>query len=349
MRVRKVFRGALAILLASAWWGAASGQVTTGALIECLATFNPAAPSQWANLGSSGGAFDHDVTGDPPALDSDPDLTAYYDMNGASWGNGPGTTPTAAAESMTVDIWMRQTSYPTAGENHLYMLRGGVPEQRNGIFLRHNNEDGDADHKWVSMELRVLDDEIGNRCFIGPNVNSDRNIYDLDLPVPLNEWFHLAVVVDDATSCIIYSNGVAATPAISITQDFDLAKTFDQNSVGLQNHLEQLSRSLRGHINTFRVYDRALSPAEIAANHAAGPAKAVPLAPVADATGISVIPELGSVTFTTQVDRTYFLQSTTNPPNWSDTGARIDGTGGTVQLYDPDGFSTQKTYRVVEF
>ena len=50
--------------------------------------------------------------------------------------------------------------------------------------------------------------------------------------------------------------------------------------MGLQNYLESPGRAFEGHYNTFRVYDRVLSGAEVEQNFNAGP---------------SVIPEPGTI------------------------------------------------------
>ena len=346
---RSILSVPLALVLC-AWCRAASGQITTGAVVELLATDNPSGPDAWANLGSAGSQFDADTGNpppppiDPPALGSDPDLTAYYDLNDASWGNGPNTTPSFSMESFTVEAWVRRNETPVGIENHLFGLRVGLENQRTTLVLQKNDGVGSADRIWVQWEL--FDAGTGKRLFFGPGRTPPH--HDVQLPLPLDEWFHLVLVYDDAaSSASIYSNGMNVVSTGSLGQNFS-AGPWVNNSLGLANHLESMSRSFHGHINTFRVYDVALSAGQVAAHFAEGPVKGVPTVPAVPITH-AALTDIPAITFTSQVGRTYFLQSTTNAPDWEESGSRIDGTGGILRLHDPAGFSTQKTYRVVEF
>ena len=54
--------------------------------------------------------------------------------------------------------------------------------------------------------------------------------------------------------------------------------------------------------------------------------------------------------FTSVLGAVYQLQSTMSivpPTNWVETGATITGNGDALLLFDPTGFATQKTYRVL--
>lgn len=54
--------------------------------------------------------------------------------------------------------------------------------------------------------------------------------------------------------------------------------------------------------------------------------------------------------FLTNTGLLYRLQSATNPTtlNYTSTGATIEGDGGTLQMFDPTGFDSNKAYRVIE-
>ena len=171
----------------------------------------------------------------------------------------------------------------------------------------------------------------------------------MHLPVPLDEWFHLGLVYDnEAHTASVYSNGVNVVSLSGLSQNFG-SDPFSNNTLGLQNPPESLSRSFRGDINSFRVYDIALSEEQIAANFAMGPAKGVLVVHTALITDVSVGTDIRAISFNTTEGEHYFLQSAINPPDWMDTGASVIGTGGVQQMYDPAGFSTEKTYRVLEF
>ncbi len=347
MKVRKTIH-ACAALAMFVWCGSAAAQITPGAVIECLATDNPSHPDSWTNLGTGGSVWLPDTSG-TPELGQDEDLIAYYDSNNASWGEGGGTCPEITAKSFSVDIWIRPTSFPTGGENHLFMMRttsGG--EQRAGFWLRHHDDTGlpeAVNKKWVTFELN---DSAGHRSFFGANSNSGLNVERIDLPAPLNEWFHVAMAYDDeAKACAVYSNGVKLVTVTGLPQNMTASKPYRNNTLGMLNPPEAISRSFRGHINSIRVYNMVLSDLQVAANFAEGPAKGVLVVPAVPIIQVNVT-DIGAVRFSSQEDKTYFLQWTTNAPDWVETGSSIEGTGGDLNLYDPDGFSMQKTYRVIE-
>jgi hypothetical protein len=50
--------------------------------------------------------------------------------------------------------------------------------------------------------------------------------------------------------------------------------------------------------------------------------------------------------FLSEAGIAYELECTTNQVDWEATGAIVEGTGGTLTLYDPSGYSTSKQYRV---
>jgi len=102
---------------------------------------------------------------------------------------------------------------------------------------------------------------------------------------------------------------------------------------------------LQAVIEEVRIYDEYLSAEQVEDLFLAGPTHILePInmvdADVGDQVGREFLSEAGT---------TYALECTTDlvfSNNWSATGAIVEGTGGTLTLYDPAGYSTSKLYRV---
>ena len=65
----------------------------------------------------------------------------------------------------------------------------------------------------------------------------------------------------------------------------------------------------------------------------------------------NTVEDVFALEFASEEGLTYELESTEDPQvgDWTSTGARIDGNGGPIQMFDPTGFSTSKAYRVVSY
>ena len=115
----------------------------------------------------------------------------------------------------------------------------------------------------------------------------------------------------------------------------------------------QLNNGFTGFLYFMEIYDHELSQPEIAARWNGGSPTRATTDPVRSATSNSDLVSLAITTdsaieFLSEVGETYQLQSTvsTNPPTWTAVGDNVVGTGGTIQMLDPDGFGASKTYRV---
>jgi len=257
-------------LALATWSGTAFGSIVGGSVVNLQAGAVATDPGNdvWSNSGTIGGSFEPDASTGTPQLGSLGGVPYYDHTTGESWGDAAGSSISIPLSSFTVESWIRTSGSP-GSENQLWMLRSGAPQQRTGVFLRHNNEDGDGNLKWVTWENRVIDDSAGNRTFIGPNSGSGLNVHDLDLAVPQDEWFHLAVAFDNANdTASVWANGVqvANVTAGLGSVDFQTSSPFVENTVGIQNYLEGGGRAFQGYYNTFRIYDSALSGAEIVQN-----------------------------------------------------------------------------------
>ena len=77
---------------------------------------------------------------------------------------------------------------------------------------------------------------------------------------------------------------------------------------------------------------------------------APPVSENVEATDVEVADTMAAE-FQSDVDVLFWLQSTPDlidTNTWQDTGAQTTGDGNTMKLFDPDGFSTSKLYRVVK-
>ena len=285
MKVRKL-KSIIAVVTVTslAWSGAALASIVGGSLINLQADNNAGHPGLWSNNGSAGGSFQPDANG-APGLGQDPNGTAYYDhTGGGSWGDTPGTTVSVHLESFTVESWLRPTAFP-GGENQIYALRAGGTRTSSGF------RSFDGERKWIQFELN---DAAGNRGFIRPTTGSALDISPpMSFSPTLNEWHHLTLTYQNATSseagdgvATVYANGVQLVQATGLPQYFSPSGAdFNENTVGLQNYLESPGRAFEGHYNTFRVYDRVLSGAEVEQNFNEDAVKF----------GLSVIPEPGTI------------------------------------------------------
>jgi hypothetical protein len=254
------------------WSGAAWGTVVGGSLVNLQAGNNAGDPGVWSNNGSLGGAFNPRISTGAPVRGNDVDLTAYYDhTGGASWGDSAGSTVNIHLESFTVESWIRPTAFP-GGENQIYALRAGNTRTSAGFRAVDGGE-----RKWIQFELN---DTAGNRGFMRPTTGSALDISPpMSLSPTQNEWLHLAMTYQNATTssagdgvATVYSNGVQIVQASDLVQYFSpTGDDFNLNTVGIQAHNESPGRAFEGHYNTFRVYDSALSQAQILQNFTTGP------------------------------------------------------------------------------
>lgn len=79
-------------------------------------------------------------------------------------------------------------------------------------------------------------------------------------------------------------------------------------------------------------------------------AGAFPASPFGISFNTIVVADTAAMEFASTLGVDYNLEFTTDiipPTNWVVTGATVTGNGGTMQLFDPTGFSTQKMYRIL--
>ena len=90
--------------------------------------------------------------------------------------------------------------------------------------------------------------------------------------VNLNEWVHYAIVYDassEANDPVIYINGVAQTSLVKIAPSGTICSDADI-ALRMGNHAQDTSRSFDGKLDDVRIYDQALTAAEISELFTAG-------------------------------------------------------------------------------
>ena len=98
------------------------------------------------------------------------------------------------------------------------------------------------------------------------------------------------------------------------------------------------------------VHDTVLTEAEVVARWNNGDPERATVSPDRPSFGIDAIgqTDVSLITFQSVIGKTYELQYTidTNAPAWTSVGLSMEGTGGTMNMADPDGFSAERSYRV---
>lgn len=174
------------------------------------------------------------------------------------------------------------------------------------------------------------------------NTNSE-NLYAGNIPGP-GVMVHLTVVIDATTDTgRVYLNGVMIHSAtISLTPgEVVLQDGQEHNWLGRSRFSSDAF--LDGSIDEFRIYDHALSSAEILANYQLGPGQ----------TSYQLIPPSvseGVVTFSipTVTGLAFEIQYSDVIPvtNWESIPV-VPGNGTTLQINDPDPASPHRFYRMV--
>jgi len=101
------------------------------------------------------------------------------------------------------------------------------------------------------------------------------------------------------------------------------------------------------------IYDHELSVSEVSTRFNGGsPTRAtqdpVRNTPFSEEVSSLTVTSDSTIEFQSEAGETYQLQSniSTNTPEWIAVGDNVIGTGGIMQLLDPEGFSPSKMYRV---
>jgi uncharacterized repeat protein (TIGR03803 family) len=214
---------------------------------------------------------------------------------------------------MTLELWAYRTS--SADSMHIIGKRNACADLNYQMAVNMGTGEG-----------LCFGDGIGNEVASG-----------LDLPI--NTWTHLAGTFDGATFSL-YVNGV-----LMATQAGTLGP---MNSAPLEFGDSGTCPMFDGLIDEVSIYNRALSPNEIAAIYNAGRfGKCKPV--TSELTSISVSNTTAILNLLTTSNYYYDVQSTTDLVYgaWSTIASNIPGLGGTTNYIDLNGATVpQKFYRV---
>lgn len=244
-------------------------------------------------------------------------------------------TLNTALTSFTIEAWANKNASSTehiAVKDSPGADLGGIwffrLRQNDLINARMQDEDGDV------LEIEVHTLNFGNFSFFG-------------------SWGHTALVVDRENDLAsVYLNGALAASSNLSASAIGPADLLD-NTVGGPGHPLWISgtptlsgpvQDFSGTLDEVRLIHRALSADEIAADFARSLKRSPPRVlseTITDVTGLS---------FASQVGFDYVLQCAVPPDTniWRDTGLSLSGTGGTLTMLDPTGYSASKDYRVLE-
>ena len=180
-----------------------------------------------------------------------------FAFDGISSGiNVPDVPAHALTNSLTIECWLFVSRAPSAPG--MVLFRG---DTRSGL-----------DPYYVSLEPQE-----GTSGVLGFVVWGSDDINDsINAPMPIGTWTHVAATLDDCTGLMrLYTNATVAAETKTTVRPLGDLDPDCQPGIGIGNHSSQPGRfnyPFRGLIDELRLYNRALSSAEIQAIYAAGSA-----------------------------------------------------------------------------
>jgi hypothetical protein len=282
------------------------------------------------------------------------------------WTGFPGPTgnePQLAVADFSIEIWMRRLGGLIGSEGQIFSLSGapGTSDvafaiQGFSLFVQADNSDfnddpdmldiivGTGPPNFVDLDNDGIDDNTGTEYW---RANVKRN--DL-FTVPVTTDFEQYVLTwnNSSKDLNIYRNA-----ALETTQNFapsnvtyDSSVIMDNTSIFKTGAENTDGRRFNGDISLIRIYDEVIDQTTIDANFALGAGTVVPGPKI---TEVGFVDDTVLV-FTSLNGQNYALESTIDETTgvWVKAPYTIEGTGGDITLYDPDGYSTNKTYRLLE-
>ncbi len=248
--------------------------LTTGNLIvNASANHSTAGTNAWKNLGTSLGDFVAAVptfvspnvhgTGLPGVFFDG--KTMAYELAAPSF-TSPDPNPWAGiigSANRTIEVWAYNPGYGSP-DTLVNMGKEGVDTQ---VAISHSNltqPDGAVRHGTVAKN---------NAAYAAKT-----------LP-PLARWNHYAYVYEGAKKpATLYINGVKAVTVPGLT----LATSSEAITLGAsRNASSVLGKFMQGYINSMRIHDGVLKPADVLFNFRVGPVQNAPAVPVPVTTGVS--------------------------------------------------------------
>ena len=231
----------------------ARGLTTNGLLVDLDAANPGSTTGRWENLAPLGGYLSANAP--VPAQRADVAATYFAHTAGSTWGVTPaeGNEPALHIEDWALELWLRR--YWNGADEHQIAGLRKTSDHAQRVHVRF----ADSTSSSVTVEIKGNADADGT---FFTNV--------VDIPVA-SGWMQFLLTFDDASDVLCaYTNGAlhgmhtAAAPI-----DMDPGQEMKRTSLFASYALEGW-RGLNGAISRCRVYDRVLSPAEVADNYASG-------------------------------------------------------------------------------
>jgi Concanavalin A-like lectin/glucanases superfamily/GH141 insertion domain/Right handed beta helix region len=160
--------------------------------------------------------------------------------DGASTFHEPPGSAAIDPPELTAEAWVYLTEYPSGGDNRRWIV--------------NKNDDEWTEGHWG---LAITDGRVGAYLNIGGGQANTRELWSEGSPLTLNAWHHLAMTYD-GSALKVYCDGKRVGSV-------DIGKPRVPGSAPIAiGRRQDAYNYLRGTIDEVRVYDRALTPAEIA-------------------------------------------------------------------------------------
>ena len=235
-----------------------------GALLNLDAREQNEGDKAWKNLGEAGGEIL--ATGKGPVLEEGNikipalginELAKWYTLEESnSTFSAPAGDPVTklAIEDWTLEILARRNGekWPGIQEHHLVGFQTDPREQVQGIRIRLKDGTG-------TLDMWTMGKKNGKAVWYTPD--------ELGIDIKKDEWHWMAFVWTNGKSLTTYQDGkqVGKNEAKASTVQFDNNTPIDSISIGA-NHFDERRRAFNGSFAIVRVYDKALSTAEINKN-----------------------------------------------------------------------------------
>ncbi len=211
-------------------------------------------------------------------------LVAYYSLNGDSLDHSGNTNDAVAmngAAPATDRFGAPNGCYAFNGAGqYLVAPASSLPTTNRTVALwfklnRADNRpsllgyggNGGADSFYMGLNTK------GNQSY---KVSTHWEYYTLDVPftngAPINAWYHWTVVMDDV-GMFFYLNGHLFGSRSGVSQTYVAGRQLGMgaisSTIGLVPYIDDNTGWLDGYLDDVRIYNRALSPAEVLAVYAA--------------------------------------------------------------------------------
>lgn len=204
----------------------------------------------WKNLGTAGGEFPAGPNGAPeykPSGGGEP--AQYIGAQGKIFGTDPptGTTPTIHLENWTVELHLKRNGPAFADEHQIAGFRSFDPRHGQRIDIHF----AERDTGMVNINIKGL--------------NTEPITHKEVLDIGIEEWHRIAFVYDESVNTLQTYLDSKSVKRFTTKQDFDPKVDMNFHSL-FDSHVPEHGRSFNGSMSIVRMYDKALTAAQILQN-----------------------------------------------------------------------------------